>query len=201
MRSVRLLISLLVLALAAGPARAVDEADEWRMFGNVLALVQHFVRLAAQSPDPQAMQKGIDALFSGENPEANRVAGEILDEMLREMPAEHRGTFLSVARDFMTIARRENARAAERADPVFLEREREGAMQARKDLHAMGLRYWDTAQFLDAVKRDDALAVELYVLARGVNLSARDADGRSAVEIARAAGNRKIVELLARNLP
>ena len=30
---------------------------------------------------------------------------------------------------------------------------------------------------------DDALAVELYVLGRGVNLSARDGDGRSALEM------------------
>lgn len=195
MRTSRFALVLLVLGLAAAPARAAEETDEWRMFGKALALVQHFVRLAAKSPDPEAMRKGMDALLSGQNLEANRAASEILDEMLQEMPAEHRSTFLSVARDFMTIARRENVRAAERGDPLAVER----ALQARKDLHAMGLRYWDAAQFLDAVKRDDALAVELYVLARGVNLSVRDADGRSAAEIARAAGNRQIEQLLARN--
>ena len=60
----------------------------------------------------------------------------------------------------------------------------------------MGLRYYDAGQFLDAVKRDDALAVALYVEGRGVNLEARDADGRTALEIAQAKGNRQIVALL-----
>jgi ankyrin repeat protein len=38
--------------------------------------------------------------------------------------------------------------------------------------------------------------VELYVLARGVNLSARDAEGRSALEIAQRAGNRQLAAIL-----
>jgi ankyrin repeat protein len=70
------------------------------------------------------------------------------------------------------------------------------ALAARKELHAMGLRYYDADQFLDAVKRNDALAVALYVEGHGVNLAARDANGRSALEIARAAGNQQIVGLL-----
>ena len=55
--------------------------------------------------------------------------------------------------------------------------------------------------FLDAVKRDDALAAELYIDARGVNLSSRDEDGRSALEIARANGNTRLAQMLSRNLP
>ena len=51
------------------------------------------------------------------------------------------------------------------------------------------------------MKRDDALAVELFIAGRGVNLGSRDADGRSAAEIARANGNARLAELLARNLP
>ena len=51
------------------------------------------------------------------------------------------------------------------------------------------------------MKRDDELAVELFVAGRGVNLGSRDADGRGAVEIARANGNARLAELLARNLP
>ena len=164
MRATRLSTFIFILWLAAVPARATDDAEEWRMFGNVLTLVQHFVRLAAQSEDPQAVQKGMDAMLSGQSPEANRVAGEIVNEMLRDMPAEHRGRFLSMARDFMTIARREHARAAERGDPRSIDR----ALQARKELHAMGLRYWDEQQFLDAVKRGDTIAVELYLAARGL---------------------------------
>jgi ankyrin repeat protein len=65
----------------------------------------------------------------------------------------------------------------------------------------MGLRYHDPNDFLDAVKRDDALAVELFVAGRGVNLGARDAQGHTALDIARARGNAQIAQLLSRSLP
>lgn len=192
MRAIRLAVPILVLALAAGPARAANEAEDWALFGRMLALVHAFVRLAAPSPDPQTMQKGIDGLLSGENAEANRAASGLLDEMLADMPAEQRGLFSAIGRDVLTIARREQARAAALPDPAPAER----AMQARKDLHAMGLRYHDAGQFLDAVKRDDALAVELFVHARGVNLAARDAEGCSALELARRSGNQQMAAIL-----
>jgi hypothetical protein len=111
--------------------------------------------------------------------------------MLADMPPEQRGLASAIGRDVLTIARREQASAAQPA-PL----QAEGALQARKDLHAMGLRYHDAAQFLEAVKRDDLLAVELYVQGRGVNLSARDGDGRTALEIARGAGNRQVAAIL-----
>ena len=44
-----------------------------------------------------------------------------------------------------------------------------------------GLRYYDEGQFLDAVKRNDQLAVELFIASRGVNLGARTWNGRNAV--------------------
>jgi ankyrin repeat protein len=65
----------------------------------------------------------------------------------------------------------------------------------------MGLRYHDPNDFLEAVKRDDALAVELFVAGRGVNLAARDAQGRTALDIAKARGNTQIAQLLSRSLP
>lgn len=196
MHAVRLLIAALALSLAAAPARA-DEAQDWVMFGKMLALVQAFVRLAAQSPDPQAMQKDVDRILSGENAEANRLATEMLDEMLRDVPLEHRGAVLSIGRDLIAIARRDQARRAAQQDPTLGPVSVERALQARRDLQAIGLSYHDANQFLDAVKRNDALAVELYVLGRGVNLAARDAEGRSALEIARRSGNPRILALLA----
>lgn len=191
MQVIRVLIAALLLAAGANTHAASDEAEDWRLFGRILSLVQSFARIAAESPDPQAMQNGIDAMIAGRNAEANSLARDLLDDM--ELPQEHRGTLASIVRDFAVVARREQARAAERGDPASIER----SLQARRDLHAMGLRYHDPAQFLEAVKRDDALAVELFVLAQGVNLAARDADGSSALDIARRAGNRRIVQLLA----
>ena len=51
------------------------------------------------------------------------------------------------------------------------------------------------------VQRGPALAVELFIDGRGVNLGAKDGEGRTALEIARAKGNQPMAELLARSLP
>ena len=65
----------------------------------------------------------------------------------------------------------------------------------------MGLKYHDPNDFLEAVKRDDSLAVQLFVEGRGVNLGAKDAQGKTALDIARAKGNEPMAQLLARSLP
>lgn len=194
MQTIRFLLVTLALSagLATGARAASDDGDEWRLFGRVLALMQQFAHMAAESPDPQAVEKGIDAMLSGRNTEANRLAGGLLDEMFQDAPSEYKGAMASIARDLASVAKRERARAAGRIDPVSAET----AIQARKDLHAIGLRYQDPAQFLDAIKRDDALAVELFVRGRGVNLSARDAEGKSALELAQRSGNGQIAALL-----
>lgn len=185
-------ILLASVLLSAAPARAAEDDSEWAMFGRMVALIQPLLRLAAQSDDPRAVEKSLDSALAGENGEVNRLARELGDDIFDGMPASLRNTLGSLARDAAALARKERARAAERGDVVAAER----SVQARKDLTAIGLRYYDSAQFLDAVKRDDALAVELYALGRGVNLAARDSDGKSALEIARRSGNRTIVRLL-----
>lgn len=152
---------LLASSLSAFPAHASEDAEDWRLFGNVLALVQQFVRVAAAAPDAEAAQKGVDGMLAGKNAETNRAAGDVLSEVLREMPAEQRGAFTSIARDVLTIARRENLRA-----PV--EREKDEALRARKELHAMGLRYWDEQQYQEALRRGDRIAVDLYVAGKGL---------------------------------
>ena len=65
----------------------------------------------------------------------------------------------------------------------------------------MGLRYHDPKDFLDAVKRDDMLAVELFIAGRGVNVAAKDLWGRTALDIARERNNQPMADLLARSLP
>lgn len=194
MRTLRILISLLLLSPAAASAGAAADADDAKLAASMLALVQQVVRLAAQSPDPQTMRKGIDGMLSGENADANRFAAILLGEIGRDVPLEHQAMIASIGRDLLAVARRDMARAAAQPGSESAER----ALQARRDLHAMGLRYFDGGQFIEAVARDDALAVELYVRARGVNLQARDAEGRSALEIARSRGNPQIIAILSR---
>ena len=165
MRVARLFAVLLLLPPLTAAA-ASEDAEDWKLIGGVLTLVQQIVHLAANSPDPNAAQKGVDAILSGQDAQANRIAAGVLDEVLQEVPAAQRGTFVAIGRDLLTLARRERERTAalpatERSAPV-------DPLFARKELHAMGLKYWDEQQFLEAVRRGDRIAVELFLAARGL---------------------------------
>lgn len=174
----RLIPILVLTASIALSAQASEADDDWKLFGGMLSLVQSLVRVAAASDDPQAMQRGVDGILAGRNADANRLAGELMQEMTEDMPAQYRGTVRALAQDMLVIARREQARAA--AAPPASEREpvetdaRAGAtdrarvIQARKDLAAMGLRYYDADQYREALRRNDTLAIELFVAGRGL---------------------------------
>jgi hypothetical protein len=191
MKLARILL-LSTLVLPALPAAAAEEQAPG--FGHMLTLMQVFVRLAG-SDDPASGMKAMDDVLAGRNLEANQAAFGLFNEMTADMPAEHRAKVASIAGDVLSLARRDLGK------PQVQSFSTEGSLQARKDLTAMGLRYFDAKDYLDAVKRGDELAVELFIAGRGVNLASRDAEGRSATEIARAGGNPRLAELLARNLP
>lgn len=172
--------------------------DEDVAFGHALTLVQMFVQAASRSSDdPRAGARAIDELLAGDNPQANQAFGGLFQEATEGMSAQNKDRLAAIARDLAAMARKDAAKTAAAPPTVSADR----ALQARKDLTAMGLRYYDEQQFLDAVRRNDALAVELFLAGRGVNASARDARGRTALEIARAQKNAQLAELLARNLP
>ena len=162
MRATRLLFVLLLLPLSA--SSATEDADDWKLIGGVLAMVQQIVHLAAHSPDPQAAQKGVDAILGGENAQANRMAAGVMEEVMQEIPPEHRSAFISIGRDLLVLARRERAKADREAPSAHSG----DAVQARKDLQAMGLKYWDEQQFLEAVRRGDRIAVDLFLAAKGL---------------------------------
>jgi hypothetical protein len=143
---------------AAYAAAVVEDAEDWAMISRILALVQPIVHLAAHSPDPQAAQKAMEAILAGRDPHANRIASDLLEGALAEVPPEHRPLVRSLGRDVFVLAQRQQARA-EGIDH---------AIRARKELHAMGLRYWDEQQFREAQARGDSIAVELFLAARGV---------------------------------
>ena len=185
---------LLVAALLAStvPARAAATAPEdveWSAFDHVLTLVETVVR-AGMQPNPDAAMAEV---LSGHNPRVNGALAGLFAGATAELPAEYRDRVASLGREIAGYAA---AHPAPRAVPSV-----DRALQARKDLNAMGLRYFDEREFLDAAKRNDALAVELFVAGRGVNLGATTWDGRTALDIARANGNSQLAELLSRNLP
>ena len=169
---------------------AAQEDDGWKAFGHALTLAQVLMRNAAQSEDPE---KGFDDVLAGRNTEANQAISGLLEEATADMPAQYRSRVASIGQDVAALARKQVGK------PPAASADR--ALQARKDLTAMGLKYHDPSEFIDAVKRDDALAVELFIQGRGVNLGAKDAQGRTALDIARARGNQPMAQLLARSLP
>jgi hypothetical protein len=187
MKTIRILF-LAVLLIPAIPAQAAE--DEWPAFGHALSLVHLFVRIAAESETPQQSLKAIDDVLLGRNAAANEAAAGLLGEMLVGVPREHRATIAAIGRDLASLARKDMQRQP-KVDPL----------QARKDLTSMGLSYHDSKQFLDAVKRDDAIAAELFIAGGGVDLSVRDFWGRDAVDFARRNGNERLAELIARNRP
>lgn len=187
---------LLVAALLAStvPARAAATAPEdveWSAFDHVLTLVETVVR-AGMQPNPDAAMAEV---LNGHNPRVNGALAGLFAGATAELPAEYRDRVASLGREIAGYAARHPVSAAVGSVPA------ERALQARKDLNAMGLRYFDEREFLDAAKRNDALAVELFVAGRGVNLGATTWDGRTALDIARANGNSQLAELLSRNLP
>jgi hypothetical protein len=185
---------LLAAALLGAPSAY---AEEDAAFGHALTLVQIFVRAAAQSPgNPHAGLQAFDDIAAGRNAEARQALNGLFDEMTAGMPAQHKDKVATIGRDLASLARIEAAKAPA-AGTVSTER----ALQARKDLTAMGLKYYDNADYLAAVRRDDALAVELFLLGRGVNPAATDSGGRSALDLARANKNPQLADLISRNLP
>jgi hypothetical protein len=184
-------LPFLFAAALASPVAHAEEQD--KAFGHFLNLVQTFTSIAAQSAAPE---RDIADVLAGRNEQANRAASGLLQEITADIPPAYRSQMSAIGADLVSIARRgatpfSAPPAAGMSDPV----------QARKDLTAMGLKYHDQGDFLDAVKRDDAVAVELFIAGKGVNLGATDWRGRNALEIARANGNERIAALLSRSLP
>jgi hypothetical protein len=187
--------TVLLLTIAAGSASASAQSkydEEWTAFGHVLTLMQQVIRVGNHPYPDQAMAE----LLGGRNPEANQAIASLFAGATAEMPPEYRDKVASMGRDIAAMALRSNP-VPVAAQAISVDR----SLQARKDLTAMGLKYHDHGEFLDAVKRNDQLAVELFIAARGVNLEERAWSGRTALDIARDNGNTQLAELISRSLP
>jgi len=185
--------ALLLAALLAAPLSARAADDEDKFFRHMLTLVQTFTSIAAQSATPE---RDIADVLSGKNQQANQAASGLLQEITADMSPQARTQFSAIGADLLSIARRGATPFSAPGQASATD-----AVQARKDLTSMGLKYHDSDDFLDAVKRNDLLAVELFIAGKGVNLGATDWRGRNAVEIARANGNERLATLLSSSLP
>lgn len=68
-------------------------------------------------------------------------------------------------------------------------------LEARKQLNAMGLQYFDKAQFVSGIQRGDQPAVALFVAGQGVSLDAV-VDGKTPLMLAQELGKAEIIQLL-----
>jgi hypothetical protein len=189
MKAIRALFLFSLLVSTA--ARAADDAQDWDAFGHVLTLLQTAVRIGANPNPDQAMAD----LLAGRNPAANQAIASLFAGATAEMPAEYRDRVASFGRDIASLALKNPATSA--VETISTER----SLKARTQLNAMGLRYYDEGDFLDAVKRNDQLAAELFIVGRGVNLDAHTWTGRSATDIARDNGNAQLADRISRSLP
>ena len=192
MKTIRTLF-LAALLIPALPAQAADEPSP---LGHMLTLVHMFVRLAAESDTSTASLRAIDEVLAGRNAAANEAVAGLMQEALADVSPENRATIAAIGRDLVGLARK-NLLGAKPGESLFPDR----SLEARKQLTAMGLTYHDSKQFLDAVKRNDVLAVELFVAGRGVDLSATDFWGRDAVDFARRNNNENLAQLILRSRP
>ncbi len=182
-------VAALAVACTVGAAQAQSTTiqTDWATFGKLLSVVHVLMQASEQSGgDPKAMQKAMDEILSGRNADANALALEIFGEV----PAQEREKMLSIGRSMAAMSQRQGVADARTSGDA-------AALQARKDLTAMGMVYHDKAQFLDAVKRNDLLAAQLFIVGRGVDPNARDLLGHSALDIAKRGGNAEMIELLA----
>jgi hypothetical protein len=176
-----------VCTMGAAHAQSTTIQTDWATFGKFLSVVHVLMQASEKSGgDPKVMQQAMDDILAGRNAEANALALEIFGEV----PPAEREKMLSIGRSMASMNQRQMA-----ADTRFSSDVK--AIQARKDLTDIGLVYHDKNQFLEAVKRNDVLAVRLFLAGRGVDPNARDLLGASALDIAKRGGNAEMVELLA----
>ena len=73
--------------------------------------------------------------------------------------------------------------------------EQTDALEARKELTALGFQYFDQAQFFFAIRRSDLLAVELFVAGGGLRMETL-VNGETALDLAHAQFNEGITRAI-----
>lgn len=126
-------------------------------------------------------RKGATGLAT--TPTAN--TADVQEEMIQTLPTARTAASLSEQATSVTPVTAAIATAVTQSPEL----------EARKQLTAMGLQYFDQAQFIAAIQRADALAVELFVAGRGVSKDAV-VDGKTALALAQELGQQEIVRLL-----
>jgi len=179
------LVVATALALVMAPVHAATSvSDDWATFSRFLSILQVVMQTAAKD-DGRHSQQAVEDILAGRNAEAN----ELAKELFAEVPDTEREKMISIGRSLLVLGQKQAALDARAATETR-------AIQARKDLAAMGLAYHDRTQFLDAVRRGDVIAVRLFLAGRGVDPKAKDVWGTNALDLAKRNGNPELIALI-----
>ena len=111
----------------------------------------------------------------------NQTANDLQEEMVQTLPAPRSAASL--------------AAPLGASIPVITTLAEWPELEARKQLTAMGLQYFDVGQFFSAIRRSDQLAVALFIAGRGVD---KDSclNGTAALGAAQEVGKPEIIQLM-----
>lgn len=70
------------------------------------------------------------------------------------------------------------------------------ALDARRQLTGLGLTYYSLEQFHDAIKRKDVIAVDLFLKAKSVDLSATNNKGETTIHLAKRVNDPEIIRMI-----
>ncbi len=107
---------------------------------------------------------------------------ELQEEMIQTLPNARTAAALS-------------APAVGSNPPVLSTLAQSPELEARKQLTAMGLQYFDQGQFVAAIQRGDQLAVALFVAGHGISKDVV-ADGKTPLALAQELGKAEVIQLL-----
>jgi CheY-like chemotaxis protein len=108
---------------------------------------------------------------------------DVQEEMIQTLPSPRTPAALS------------GASGGDGSAPVLHALAQSPELEARKQLTAMGLQYFDQAQFVSAIQRGDLLAVTLFVTGQGISKDAL-VEGKEPLAHAQAQGHAEIIRLL-----
>jgi DNA-binding response OmpR family regulator len=108
---------------------------------------------------------------------------DVQEEMIQTLPSPRTAAALS------------GASGGDGSAPVLHALVQSPELEARKQLTAMGLQYFDQAQFVSAIQRGDQLAVTLFVTGQGISKDAL-VEGKTPLAHAQAQGHAEIIRLL-----
>lgn len=109
-------------------------------------------------------------------------AADVQEEMIQTLPSPRSATSLVMPSGGNSL-------------PVLDAQTQWPELEARKQLTAMGLQYFDQAQFVSAIQRGDQLAVALFVAGQGVSKDAV-VDGKTPLALAQELGKAEVIDLL-----